>query len=150
MCSCTSCSPHAPCFATSPARLPCLTHAGPFRNWEIRVANHSDAPTTTRMSDPGYYESLPLCVSDPDNTRPGATIFQVVCSKPVLGQYVIIHLVDPVHNATLALCEVEPFVKNADASGECSAKDTLMRSQIVSGQPQARNRNRIRHVQTAT
>jgi hypothetical protein len=30
-------------------------------------------------------------------------------------------LVDAMHNATLHLCEVEPFVKDEDASGECKA-----------------------------
>jgi hypothetical protein len=107
-----------PALVTLSTRLPFLMCAGRFRNWEIRVAPHADAPTSTRMLKQGYFEGLPLCAADPDTTRPGAYVLQVVCSKPVLGQYIIIRLVDSKRNATLHLCEVEPFVKDANASGE--------------------------------
>lgn len=74
-----------------------------FRLWEIRVGD-----AATQPADNAAIDQLPLCRQDTDTIRPGAHVYQVLCSQVVTGRYVAIR--NGCNGCYLQVCEVQPFV----------------------------------------
>lgn len=82
----------------------CLFFAtGLFRLWEIRVGDAATLPADNTAID-----QLALCRQDTDPTRPGALVYQVLCSQVLTGRYMAIR--NGCDGCYLQVCEVQPFV----------------------------------------